>query len=52
MCANSKCRVEAVVLGTCKRCGKEVCLSCGYKNAKGVWHDGRFCHAEGARTEK
>ncbi|MCZ7575068.1 MAG: hypothetical protein M5U01_41495 [Ardenticatenaceae bacterium] len=43
MCANPKCRVDGPVLGRCRRCGEEVCSSCGYRNYQGVWHDGRFC---------
>lgn len=51
MCANPKCRVDAAVVGRCKRCGEQVCLSCGYKNARGVWHDGRFCQVKDITKE-
>ena len=43
MCANSKCRVDAIEVGRCKRCGEIACYSCGYKTVRGVWHDGAFC---------
>lgn len=43
MCANPKCRVEAIELGRCKRCGEIACYSCGYKTVRAVWHDGAFC---------
>lgn len=43
MCANPKCHIKAIKLGTCKRCGEAVCFSCGYKNLRGIWHDGAFC---------
>ena len=45
MCANSKCRVDAIELGRCQRCGEVACYSCGYKTLKGVRHDGAFCEA-------
>ena len=47
MCANPKCRVKAIELGTCKRCGQVACFSCGYKTLRGVWHDGSFCQTAG-----
>jgi hypothetical protein len=51
MCANPRCRVNAPVLGTCRRCGQQVCSSCGYRNLKGPAHDGRFCQAEKVPVE-
>ncbi len=51
MCANPKCRVDAIVLGRCKRCSEVACFSCGYRNWRGTWHDGVFCQVEGVQHE-
>ncbi len=51
MCANSKCRVRAIELGPCKRCGEMACYSCGYRTLRAVWHDGAFCHVAGVAHE-
>lgn len=51
MCANPKCRVDAAVLGNCRRCGEVVCTSCGYRNRRGAAHDGIFCQQSGVDHE-
>ena len=51
MCANAKCRVDAIELGRCARCGEVACYSCGYQNVRGVWHDGAFCQQAGVFHE-
>ncbi len=51
MCKNPKCRVKAIELGSCKRCGQTTCLSCGYKNISGIYHDGAFCSKPGVFHE-
>lgn len=51
MCLNPKCRVDAIQMGRCKRCGEIVCFSCGYQNWRGVWHDGAFCQQAGVPHE-
>lgn len=51
MCANPKCRVGGPPLGPCRRCGREVCDSCGYRNRRGPTHDGRFCLDTGVPVE-
>ena len=47
MCQNAKCRVKALELGRCARCGEIACMSCGFRTLGGVRHDGAFCHTEG-----
>lgn len=46
MCQNTKCRVRALELGRCARCGEIVCTSCGYLARGKAEHDGAFCHQE------
>jgi hypothetical protein len=51
VCANPKCRVNTIEMGRCKRCGQVACYSCGYKNFRGIWHDGPFCQVPGVDRE-
>lgn len=52
MCQNAKCRVRALELGRCRRCGEVVCASCGFQRLGAVEHDGAFCAQEGVFHER